>query len=241
MKRRLSRAALNYLEQSAGERSIAEILKAAITKGHLIGEIALVETRPVRKDLLFDLVNLRDESALRHFWRSWRGRLRSEYPGDMIEIRDEMRRVWTELPISWGRVLNKWLSWRPSKQLWSFYMELGWIGRTYSLDQYSLFTCSLKGGGFVPDFMSLRAMVIQGVFENWQYFRYCANPDCVTPFFIAKKKDQTVCDAGICKAERQRIHARKWWSENRSKEALEQRKSITNKKGVVKNVSKKTR
>lgn len=60
-------------------------------------------------------------------------------------------------------------------------------------------------------------MLIQGVFEHWRHFSYCANADCQAPYFIAKRIDQTVCDAGICKAERQREHARKWWNENRAK------------------------
>ena len=60
-------------------------------------------------------------------------------------------------------------------------------------------------------------MLIQGVFEHWKNFKICANSDCVAPYFIAKRQDQTVCDAEICKAERQREHMRKWWNENRAK------------------------
>jgi hypothetical protein len=239
-KRKLSRAAKKFLEQCAGKRSVSEMLTAAAVDGHLAEEIALTDTYQVRKALLVDLVNLRDQSAILHFWRSWLGRLRLEDPKDVIEIRDELRQVWrAKIPMSSEKILNKWLSWRPPHGLWALYKEVGWIDRTYSVDRYSPFTCSLKGGGFVPDFWSLRAMVIQGVFENWKYFRYCANPDCLTPFFIAKRKDQTVCNAEICKAERQRIHALKWWNDHRSKEALAQKKSDTafNKKGVAKNVS----
>ena len=60
-------------------------------------------------------------------------------------------------------------------------------------------------------------MLIQGVFEHRRQFKYCANPDCSAPYFIAKRKDQTVCDAEVCKAEKQRQHALKWWNENRAK------------------------
>lgn len=65
--------------------------------------------------------------------------------------------------------------------------------------------------------------------------------DC--PFFIAKRKDQTVCDAEICKAEKQREHARKWWNENRSKKAQGKTNTGSNtaKKGSKGNVTRKTR
>ena len=38
------------------------------------------------------------------------------------------------------------------------------------------------------------------------------------PYFVAKRKDQTVCDAEVCKAEKQREHALKWWRANRAKQ-----------------------
>ena len=60
-------------------------------------------------------------------------------------------------------------------------------------------------------------MLIQGVFEHWKHFQFCANRDCAAPYFIAKTKDQTVCDAEMCKAEKQREHALKWWRENRAR------------------------
>ena len=81
----------------------------------------------------------------------------------------------------------------------------------------ALYTCSIKAGKFVPNFSSLRAMLIQGILEHWQHFRFCSNPSCLTPYFVAKRKDQTVCDTEICKAEKQRQHALKWWSANRAK------------------------
>lgn len=60
-------------------------------------------------------------------------------------------------------------------------------------------------------------MLIQGVFEHWGHFKICADPDCASPYFIAKRKDQTVRDAEMCKSEKQRQHALKWWRDNRAK------------------------
>jgi hypothetical protein len=61
---------------------------------------------------------------------------------------------------------------------------------------------------------------------------------CVRP---ARK--QSVCDAGICKAERQKEHARKWWNQNRSKKAHGQTNASrkTGKKGGKGNVARKAR
>jgi hypothetical protein len=84
-------------------------------------------------------------------------------------------------------------------------------------------------------------MLIQGFFENSRHFKHCANSDCVAPYFIAKRKDQKVCDAEICKAERQRQHALKWWNENRAKKSQKKAVRKTTKKGGGENVARKTR
>ena len=85
--------------------------------------------------------------------------------------------------------------------------------------------CSIEAGRLVPNWVHLRAMLIQGVLEHWKNFKFCANADCAAPYFIAKRKDQTVCDAEICKAEKQRAHALKWWHENRATTSDPQKRS----------------
>ncbi len=62
-------------------------------------------------------------------------------------------------------------------------------------------------------------MLIQGIFEHWEHFKFCANPHCAAPFFVAKRSDQMVCDAGDCKAAKQREHALKWWRTNRGQKS----------------------
>lgn len=92
---------------------------------------------------------------------------------------------------------------------------------------YTPFSCSLQpsqprasgapAGQLIPDPLNLRGMLIQGVFENWSHFKQCANATCAAPYFIAKRSDQLVCEAGPCKAQRQREHSLKWWNANRAK------------------------
>lgn len=97
---------------------------------------------------------------------------------------------------------------------------------------YSPIRCWLPTHSFVPDPRALRPMLVQGVLEHWGYLRYCANTNCSCPYFIGKRRDQMVCDAEICKAEKQREHALKWWRENRAKE--NQRPHKTNSKNAKK-------
>jgi hypothetical protein len=110
---------------------------------------------------------------------------------------------------------------------------------------YVPFSCWLPTRSLVPDTRSLRPMLIQGVFEHWGHLKYCSNSVCSTPYFIAKRRDQVVCNAEICKAERQRQHVLKWWNENRAKKNQTQGKPVgklTRKgKGSGKNVTRKAR
>jgi len=182
-------------------------------------EALLLATYPERQRLLVDVANLRDEKATLWFWKKWMGWIRPEWNRDLIQISDELRTVWRK-PGCFGsnRILDKWLLWLPSRSHIKAYeyVDLA-LGDTTDPNDYPPFRCSIEGGGLVPDFRSLRAMLIQGVFEHRRQFKYCANPDCSAPYFIAKRKDQTVCDAEVCKAEKQRQHALKWWNENRAK------------------------
>lgn len=185
-----------------------------------------------------ELIGIKDE--LRMIWRlnnavrlnpvTWLvGDAPSHYPPDL----------------SANQILNKWLSWRPSAEQEQAYkaahshrtgLETKWLsssvveGRGYDHSQWLLpddyipVSCWLPDRRFVPDTRSLRPMLTQGVLEHWGHFKYCANPNCVTPYFIAKRRDQTVCDAEICKAEKQREHARNWWNEHRAKKGPKQAK-----------------
>ena len=130
-------------------------------------------------------------------------------------MRDELRTLWRALlspDKDWFRpgILIEWLEWRPSRE----------ESKNYVGGNYQPFFPSIPARRLVPDTSCLRPMLIQGVFEQWHLLKHCANPVCLSPYFIAKRRDQLVCNAEICKAERQREHARKWWNANRSSNVL---------------------
>lgn len=49
----------------------------------------------------------------------------------------------------------------------------------------------------------------------------CANPDCLTPYFVKRRKNQRYCESGACTAQAQREQKRLWWQRNRGKGAEE--------------------
>ena len=213
---------------------------------------------PRRQRLLLDLANMQGESGVKWFCGKWASKLPLQWPEtphQLTAIRDELRRIWRMSNAkrlsfdTWSiegaeshaspdllasQILTEWLSWRPSPET---------TQRTVPGDEYIPFICSIRSRQFVPDWRALRPMLVQSVLEHWGHFKYCANSDCASPYFIAKRKDQTVCDAEICKAEKQREHARKWWNENRSKKAQDGTNTGSNtaKKGRKGNVTRKAR
>jgi hypothetical protein len=189
-----------YVEERGGEAE------------HLL----LQTTVRVRRRLLCELANTGPEDGpIRRFQKQWQSTLRAESVLDLVELGEGLRFIWRRPPIHRAEgVLNEWLVGRPAP-------GTGQGSRakraqpTATVTGAIPFVCSLGAGRLVPDWKDLRAMLIQGVLENWRHFSYCANADCATPYYIAKRKDQVVCDAEICKAEKQRAHALKWWHENR--------------------------
>jgi len=189
----------------------------------------LARTLPVRKELLCDLANTKpDPGRVKWFQEKWQGRIREESVPDLIELGEELRAVWKRPRIEGAQlILNKWLAWRPLPATFRKYKQSE-IERpdAEKARDYMPFECSIGAGRLVPNWVHLRAMLIQGVLEHWKNFKFCGNPDCAAPYFIAKRKDQSVCDAEICKAEKQRAHALKWWHENRAKTSDPQKHSI---------------
>jgi hypothetical protein len=43
--------------------------------------------------------------------------------------------------------------------------------------------------------------------------RVCANPDCIAPYFLAKRKDTKLCGSELCATRAQRQWALDWWNE----------------------------
>jgi hypothetical protein len=180
-------------------------------------DMLLSRTCPIRKELLRDLANSEPGSgAIQWFQERWKGRIREELPVDLAALSENLRYIWRKSRIDVAdHILNQWLAWRPTAPMFKKYLQSEIEAPdAEKANDYVPFECSIGAGRLVPDFVNLRAMLIQGVLENWNDFKLCSNPDCVTPYFIAKRKDQVVCDAEICKAERQREHALKWWRDH---------------------------
>jgi hypothetical protein len=210
---RLSSRAKRLLEGS--EYDFAAAALGGTSEAAAADDALLFITYPSRALLLTDIANLRDEQAIQWFWKRWQGKLAIEFKDDLLEIRNQLRSVWRR-PDSSGSesILDEWLAWRPTETHLAVYeqFDVPW--------PKSLFRCSIKASKLVPAVQSLRAMLIQGVFEHWEHFKFCSNSSCSAPYFIAKRRDQTVCDAGDCKAAKQRQHALKWWNKNRAKKTF---------------------
>jgi len=203
-------------------------------------EIHFAEQYPYRQQILLDLANMIGD-GLERFWWEWEFRIRPEWTVDLFRLRDELRIVWKERNApTVNSILDTWLRWRPTRAHIKAYFESGVLSST-EIKYYNAFECDVETASLIPDYCGLRAMMIQGVFEHWPNFKFCANPDCKAPYFISKRKDQTVCDAEICKAEKQRQHALKWWNENRAKKTQKEAVSKTTKKGSKGNVTSKAR
>jgi hypothetical protein len=168
--------------------------------------------------------------------------IRPELGRDLFQLRAGLRHIWNK-PNNGSEdiILMKWLAWRPSPAHLKAYQCSPFPDFVYP-SFYNPFHCSVEAARLIPDSETIRGNLIQGVFEHWPNFKFCANPDCAAPYFIAKRKDQTVCDAGICKAEKQRQHALRWWNENRAKKSPKgDVKKRQTKKASKGNVTHKTR
>jgi hypothetical protein len=70
----------------------------------------------------------------------------------------------------------------------------------------------IAGTGFagVPDEF---LMVLLYALKHVHLLRYCANPDCKEPYFLARRASQVFC-SGPCAKPAQQEAKRKWWNEH---------------------------
>ncbi len=206
-KPKLSSVANRAIESSRDFEGLGPARFALAGRSDIMAEVQLVETYPTRVRLLADVANLRDEKAIRWFWGRWADRIRPESTEDLIEIRGQLRAIWREpLCLETDNILDEWSSWVPSHEQLKAIQRAGWlysrrrkVPRETRPQDLASFRCSIQAGKLVPDFRALRPMLIQGVFEHWPLLRFCANPSCAAPYFVAKRRDQTVCDAATVK------------------------------------------
>lgn len=57
--------------------------------------------------------------------------------------------------------------------------------------------------------------------------KVCGNPNCPVPYFLAKRRDQRICERGDCTAWAQRQWALNWWNMEGSKRRQNQRAAKT--------------
>jgi hypothetical protein len=71
--------------------------------------------------------------------------------------------------------------------------------------------------GRVPEITPFEA-VIYHLQQIAPHLKYCKNPECPAPYFIARKNQQ-YCSSGLneCASYGQRLTKRNWWADNRAK------------------------
>jgi hypothetical protein len=142
----------------------------------------------LRKRLLRDFANL-PQDGLAHFRKNIGAHYRQETEPFLKNVRRDLRRVW-QAPLKEKQYFVDALiaaSFEPGLKGWSAPLRLGRI---------------------VPDPTNLRSQLAIGILENWRRFRVCANPECVVPFFLARRKDQKYCEHGVCTSYAQRMYSK---------------------------------
>ena len=198
-----------------------------------MGSSARRETLDLRL-LLAELANMTDDQAsyFRRRWRQfsagiWDQKTRwRNNDEELLQYRDELRLLWAgpvekhgdfqarvivptkrtvkivkgeqHNPIVRPReeaILDAWLRRMPTNQL--------------------VFKWQPRFKGIRPNPRNLGVVLAFACVEHADYLRYCRNPECDMPFFIADKKDQKYC-SDSCAAYGRKEAKRRWWKENRA-------------------------
>lgn len=163
--------------------------------------------------LLLELANLHDNGVLRFLegpylkntaLGAWKALFSSETEGSTLEARNELRELWAgNTPATRkDEILTGWL-----RRGTADFLLPQWKGRTFRL---------------IPNYSSLRSLLFKAILDRSSHFAQCHNPDCLAPYFLAKRRSQKYCERGDCTAYAQRQYALKWWyakGEKRRQEA----------------------
>lgn len=156
-----------------------------------------------RQRVLVELANLHDLGCER-FWRKW-GPLHPREPeAALLQVRDELRELWhLDTPAEKKqRIIDFWLAQRPA-----------WYPRR----DYNPFWTSWRFRRVLLDPRNLRASLAVGAIEQAVHLAYCRNPECVKPYFLARRKSQKYCERGECTVYAQRQYALAWWDKKGKK------------------------
>jgi len=189
-----------FPETEPGGRRVAKarVLRAA-------NDVLLCEWR---KTLLLELANLQDSGFARFqriFQQSFGKWSRQIEEWLVLRLRDELRKVWdSSTPIQKKQqIVDEWTKWNPRPRP-------SQIGDSIYRD-YRMWVPVLATGRLTPGLDSLHGQLVQGVMEQFERLRICGNPECPTPYFLARRKDQKYCERGDCTSYAQRQYALKWW------------------------------
>jgi hypothetical protein len=159
----------------------------------------MARTTKAYSHLLLELANLQD-SGLRRFRRKFPLPSECWSDSDLLQFQEELRDIWTGQTTIKKKesILSRWLALRP----------FGFAGMNYSAWQVSW-----RGGWFIPEADNLPGRLLYSVLANRHYLTVCRNPNCPARYFIAKRRDQKVCEQGPCKEYVQREWAMNWWNQ----------------------------
>ena len=158
------------------------------------------------RDILIEVANLHDEGCERFRHRGWFSVLYRRVPdSELLRLRDELRRVWhPETPQEdKQRILNEWMMKPP-----------GWYQTSRG---YSPILVSWHRQRVFPDPLNPRAAIALALLEHASHLAHCRNPECVAPYFLARRKNQKYCELGACTEYAQRQYALTWWNKKGKK------------------------
>jgi hypothetical protein len=176
---------------------------------------------------MVDLANLQD-SGLKGFRQKWGkfyiGKFMESEQEDIREVyqrRDELRLLWNYLnkikniPQSLYEAYEAWDKAQPKTGPLPEWICNNWIRDGYM----GLFiTWGKRKRGIFSSKRELATVLALGFVEYADKMRYCQNPECLTPYFIAKRGIDKYCHPD-CGASAIKASKRRWWNENRGKKA----------------------
>lgn len=153
----------------------------------------------LRKKLLPELANLRDDGVVR-FRKNIGANYSQESDVFLLYVCRGLRWIWRAAT--------------PFKERQRFVDAL--IAASFA-PGITGWSAPLTLGRIVPAPGNLRSQLALAVLENWRRFRFCANPECVAPFFLARRKDQRYCELGACTAYAQRMYSNRSYYKTKKK------------------------
>lgn len=188
-------------------------------------QVAIADPEQIRGTIK-DLANMRKD-GLNRFKAKWaelyiRRFLRGEDPdtAELFQLRNELRLLWNHLnkiPRIPESMLDKYEAWK-ALPLEASLPELicnEWLQKSF----HGLYiSWNDRHREIRASAHSLQTVLALGCIEYADKMRYCQNPDCPAPYFIASRKDQLYC-GDDCAAPAKRAAKLKWWNENRGTKA----------------------